>query len=261
MPLGGFDRIDDYFILPEVKDSSNWQAPAYFYTSEKGPYVVAHTHYADEAVYFNRSVLKNFKPSPIDVLLDPRLKGLIAIRDPTKPNNGTTALAGILTEKGADFVNRLFVEMDPAVIDNPRQLTDSVMRGDRAMIVGGSQDIVNQCRLAGGCADVVKLPYGKYVLSRGVGVLKNAPHKDATKVWINWLLSKEGQETYVRIWAQYNSTGAISMRKDVAPDPKHLDSVPDYAKLDSYFLAATDAGEGAMKKVQSLYSAVKEKGR
>ena len=51
------------------------------------------------------------------------------------------------------------------------------------------------------------------------------------------------------------------MRKDVAPDPKHLDSVPDYAKLDSYFLAATDAGEGAMKKVQSLYSAVKEKGR
>lgn len=261
LPTGGFDKITDYMILPEVKDAQNWNAPDYLYTSDKGPYVFVHTHYEEAAVYFNKGVVKGFAPTSIDALVDPRLKGLIAIRDPTKPNNGTSALAGVLKEQGPDFVNRLFGQMDPTVIDNPRQLTDAVMRGDKALIIGGSQDIVNQCRIAGACADVSKLPYGRYVLSRGVGVMKNAPHKDSTKVWINWLLSREGQETYVKIWAQHNSTGAVSLRKDVQPDPKHLDSVPDYTKLDQYLLIATESGEATLKQVQSLYGAVKDRAR
>jgi len=33
-------------------------------------------------------------------------------------------------------------------------------------------------------------------------ILKNRPHPNATKVFVNWMLSKEGQEVYVKAFGQ-----------------------------------------------------------
>ena len=89
--------------------------------------------------------------------------------------------------------------------------------------------------------------------------MKNAPHKDATKVWINWLLSKEGQETYVKLWAATNETGAVSMRKDVAADPHHLDSEPDYANMQNYGRPSTDSGTRDLETVAKIYTEFRDK--
>lgn len=35
-----------------------------------------------------------------------------------------------------------------------------------------------------------------------IGVVKNAPHPHAARVFVNWLLSKEGQELYVKVMHQ-----------------------------------------------------------
>ena len=35
-----------------------------------------------------------------------------------------------------------------------------------------------------------------------IGVVKNPPHPHAAKVFVNWLLSKEGQELYVKVMHQ-----------------------------------------------------------
>jgi iron(III) transport system substrate-binding protein len=260
LPTDGFDRITDYMILPEVKDLANWHAPQYLYTSDRGPYIFIHTNYVELNNYQNSDVIKGFEIKSADDLLDPRLKGNIAIRDPSRPNAGTYSLASILREKGNDFLKRLFGEMNPLVIDNSRQLTDNIMRGDKAVIVGGSPDQIAQCQSAGGCESVKRLPFGVFLLSRGVSVMKNAPHKEATKVWVNWLLSKEGQETYVRIWGDLNDSGGVSMRKDVAPHPKHLDGVPDYNNLSNIILPGTDEGERYLSEVSKIYGDLR-KGR
>ena len=70
LPTGGFDRITDYFVLPEVKDASNWNAPDFLYTSDAGPYVFVHTNYEEAAVYFNKSAIKGFAPTSIDQLIE-----------------------------------------------------------------------------------------------------------------------------------------------------------------------------------------------
>jgi hypothetical protein len=94
---------------------------------------------------------------------------------------------------------------------------------------------------------------GQYVFLRGVSVLKNAPHREATKVWVNWLLSREGQETYVREWAKSNDIGALSLRKDVQAHPAHESAAPDYDRMADCLLAGADSGEQHLAGDQALY--------
>ena len=71
---------------------------------------------------------------------------------------------------------------------------------------------------------------------------KNPPHPEATKVWLNWFLSKDGQQTAVRHWAAQNPTGAVSMRKDVPPAPGHEQYLPDFAKANQYVFVSNEKG-------------------
>jgi ABC-type Fe3+ transport system substrate-binding protein len=51
----------------------------------------------------------------------------------------------------------------------------------------------------------------------GVNFFKNAPHPNAARVAINWLLSREGQDTYQRVYAQLHDVRQ-SMREDISMD-------------------------------------------
>ena len=44
--------------------------------------------------------------------------------------------------------------------------------------------------------------HGAFDLSGVIGVVKNAPHPNAAKLFVNWLLSKEGQELFVKVMRQ-----------------------------------------------------------
>lgn len=259
LPLNGFDKITDYFILPEVKNPENWRRPDMLYTSDKGPFIFMASQYAEGTAFFNKGVVKNFDMRNEDDLLNPRLKGLIATEDATRPNAGTYVLSSLAKAKGEGYMRRLLGEMNPTYIANQRQLADTLMRGDAAVMIGGSPEFIAQCWKAGGCKDIIRLPIKPYLLGRGVAVMKNAPNKDATKVWINWLLSKEGQQTYVQLWAKTNETGAVSMRKDVEPDPHHRDSAPDYANMQDLFRPSTDAGTESMNLVARIYKEINDK--
>ena len=63
---------------------------------------------------------------------------------------------------------------------------------------------------------------GTYVTpaSNSLSVVKGAPHTDATKVFLDWLLSKEGSTAWVK------GSGYPSLRQDVPHD-----RVPDYMVL------------------------------
>src|ERR1044071_3079368 len=51
----------------------------------------------------------------------------------------------------------------------------------------------------------------------GVNLFKNAPHPNAAKIAINWLLSREGQDAYQRMFAQQHDVRQ-SMREDISTD-------------------------------------------
>ena len=72
--------------------------------------------------------------------------------------------------------------------------------------------------------------------SGGLGLFNRAPHPNAAKVYINWLLSKEGQTAFAR------HTGYISARLDVPTDHSPW-RVPIPGSIKTYDQAAMDVKE------------------
>ncbi|MCS0496558.1 extracellular solute-binding protein [Ancylobacter sp. MQZ15Z-1] len=254
LPAGGLDLIDQYFVLPEVIEASNWRLPNLRYTSKRGNYVFVHTHFLINYGAYDKGQVPGGVLT-LDNLTDPSLVGRISIRVPNRPHGGAMMLAQVAKEKGIGTVETILTTMKPMFVDNDRQNTMSVVRGDSAVGIGTSEETLYDCHQSGGCTNVVKFPVS-VMHSRGISVPKNPPHKEAATVWVNWLLSKEGQEVFVTEWAKSNPGGALSMRKDVAPDPKHLESVPDFDNIDQYVAVALDSGWTDLKQIIDLYKKV-----
>ena len=255
LPANALDKVSDFLILPEVKDTSNWSVPDFQYTSKNSTSIFVHTHFLVNYGAYNIELVPGGILT-VDNILDPSLKRMISIRVPNRPHGGTMMLASIAKKKGIDYVERLLTAMEPIYVDNDRQNTMSVIRGDTAVGIGTAEETLYECHKQSGCGNVKPFPES-VMHSRGVSVLRNAPHKAAATVWVNWLLSKEGQDTFVQEWGKYNPTGAFSMRKDVSPDPKHRDSMPDLTQIDQYIGVSLDSGWEALNAVIKIYNKVR----
>ena len=251
-PAGMLQPFEPLLMLPEVKDVNQWRHKDYLY-GDPNRFVFTYSHEVSLALYRNTDVVPELKIDDLDALLDPRLKGMIIARDASQPNSGAFALAPLYKAKGEGFVRKLLTEQEPKVLANPQQLDNTLMRGGAALAFGMQNTSYASCVKDGGCKNIMPVPQLAITLSRGLSVFKNAPHPDAAKVFINWLLSKEGQTVAVREWAKYNLTGAVSMRKDVEPHPDHKADQPDFSNPDRYVWVSTDDGTKEINAVVRIF--------
>jgi iron(III) transport system substrate-binding protein len=252
-PAGMLAKFEDYLILPEVKDVAQWRHKDYLYSDPPTRMAFTYSHEVNYNSYSNAEALKGAKLDTWEDLLNPALKGKVAMRDASVPNAGSFALAPIFQARGGDFLMRFLKEQNPRIYENPEQLDAAVIRGGAALALGVQTFSVSQCRADGGCKSIQEVKSHPTAISRGFAVFKNAPHPEATKVFLNWALSKEGQELIVREWAKYNTTGAVSMRKDVASDPKQAGDLPDFAKPDQYVWVSSQKGEEDVQAAVKIF--------
>ena len=253
-PAGLFEPFEKYLVLPEVKDVSNWRHPDYIY-GDRNRTVFIHTHELSYTVLRNRDVIPDLNIDSYESLMDPRLKGKIAIRDASYPNAGSYALAPLYKTKGADYLTAFLKAQQPRIFENPEQLDNSLMRGGSALAIGGQSSSLSQCRTDGGCKNIEQVSRFAAASSRGVAIFKNPPNPEAATVFVNWLLSKEGQELLIREWPKANTTGAVSMRKDVPPAPGHEQYLPDFADPGQYVWVSTQQGDEDVKAVTDVFKA------
>ena len=88
---------------------------------------------------------------------------------------------------------------------------------------------------------------GDYSLASGLSVLKNAPHPNAVKEYLNWALSRDGQIA----WAQNASVDASSRRLDVPVF--HPDSAADYQHMEKYLaIQGTATGQDSLDRTLAI---------
>ena len=197
------------------------------------------------------------KPLDYDQLLDPRLKGKILFRTPSTPEGGALFLTGALKQKGPDFVKKLLVDQQPIFQENAQLISQQLIQGKAPIEIGGDQPTLTDCKVQGGCKNIEEVPQKGYALANGVGVFKTPPHPNATKVFVNWVLSKQGQQAFVDSWVKAQASGANSDRVDVEPkDPEHA---VDFNQLDKWSLQGTDSGNEDMANVLALYKQISSK--
>lgn len=136
-------------------------------------------------------------------LLNPKLKGKIATADPTTSSSAFAQLTNILLAKGGyeseeawDFVDKLIDQFDGKIQSSSSSVYKSVVDGE--MLVGLTyEDPVLRLLMDG--ADNVEIVYpeeGSVFLPAGLAIVKNAPHMENAKKFVDFILGEEVQDIF-----------------------------------------------------------------
>lgn len=219
------DPIKPALILQEVLDQSKWFEGRHEYKDDEGKYVFSFNAELQPYFSYNTKLVDPREIRSFWDLLDPKWKGKLVANDPTQPG-GYSAIRFLYyhPELGPNYLRRLLSEMDIAVSRDKVQLVNWLARGKYAMVLFSDAQ-----RLDIPIAKKQGLPvdwFGPKTFKEGaimgaatgvMGLINKAPHPNAARVAINWLLSREGQILYQKVWAKADSR-RIDIPKDVVPE-------------------------------------------
>ena len=189
----------DYMILPEVKDPRQWWGGHLWEDNLKtNRFIYSFSADFSTPPFYNSDLIKSSDLASYDDLLNPKWKGKIGFFDPRIPSAGQGLWGFLMKAKGKEFLQKL-ADQNMFVSRDGKQLADALAKGTLVVALGVSQRFVEPYMKTG-------LPIKPLMTIReGMGgsngfgtvaVLKDPPHPNATKVYINWLLGKEGQDLY-----------------------------------------------------------------
>ncbi len=227
------EPLDTSLILPEVKDPKVWRNQEIPFIN-RGHNAIAFSGYVSGNLAVNTNLVKSDEITSYQDMMNPKWKKKILTLDPTMPGSGEKfwTVTGAV-HKDWDWVREFVTRQEPVVTRDRRLILDWVAQGKAALSIGSNETLVWEYSQAGAPIGWAVLKDGGYttVGSAVIGIVKDAPHPNAAKVFLNWLLSKEGQS----LVTPYVS--APSWRFDVSTEGLNPVLVPEpgrkYFKSDS----------------------------
>lgn len=216
-PAKIFVSLKDSFILPEVIEQNNWrEGKMPWFDSEQT--ILATALLVREGATINTTMAKKENLKSYMDLLDSRWKGNIVMHDPTIPGKGINIFQTMAKIMGMDFLKQLSAQQIIISRDH-RQLSEWLGRGKYAIGLAISTDYAEQMRRLGTPLDYAEFKEGAAIGSGAslIGTMDNSPHPQASRIFINWFLSKEGQT----LWSK--GINLVSRRADVPTE--HLNPV------------------------------------
>jgi iron(III) transport system substrate-binding protein len=195
----------DYLILPEVKDPKQWWG-GHMWEDNIKTYRFIYSFSADFSVppFYNSDLVKLGEINSYDDLLQPKWKGKIGMFEPRVPSAGQGLWGFMMRSKGKEFLQKL-ADQNLYIHRDGQQIAVGLAKGNLAVALGLAQRFVDPYIKGGLPIKVLTSVKEGMGGSNGFGtvaVMANAPHPNATKVYLNWLLGKEGQELYGRALTQ-----------------------------------------------------------
>lgn len=218
-PTDALDPIEPALILPEVVDTKHWRDNKLEFADPTTRTDMVFSTMLKTPLIFNPKLAKADQLDELQKLLDPKWKGKFVLNDPLPSGSGNVTFRWIWRvmgpEKAKDYYRKIRANAALADRDQRRQI-EWVAQGKYAFLLAPSDGVLGQ--LLGRGLKVGIVPefkeYGTYVTaSFGSAMLLNkAPHPNAATIFLNWVLSKQGQTA----WSK--AMDHVSRRMDVATD-------------------------------------------
>lgn len=199
LPEGVLDSVEQSMILPEVKDPKQWWG-GHVWVDNAKRFVYSTLAYQTESLWFNSQLMKAADIRSFDDLLDERWRGKIGYLDPRTPGSGASMWSYLREIKGEEYLKK-FATQKPLLSRDQRVLAEILAKGKVALVIGLTYYSYAPFVKAGLPVQSLPTPKEGVYVSGGSGhliLLKNSPHPNAAKLFINWFLSREGQEVYTR---------------------------------------------------------------
>jgi iron(III) transport system substrate-binding protein len=231
VPAGAFEPLESALILPDVKDPTKWYGPTgeggLDFVDREERFYLAFGRSVNDAFVYNSNLVDPAEFQSYWDLTKPQWRGKIVMYDPTVPGPGTGRISFYYSHGplGTSFLKALLNPEHKVVFSrDDRQMTEWVGRGQYAIGIGIGWEVINVFAnvLPIKSLDPVRLKEGGYTASgwHNIALVKRAPQPNAARIYINWLLSREGQTQYSKISKE------VSARLDVPTDHVHPVSVP-----------------------------------
>ena len=229
-PAGVWDPIRPAIVLPEVKDEAAWEggfergfalvkdrALAYGFVAQRG-----------SGISVNPDLVKDEQIRGLTDLLNPKWKGKLLLPDVRTMGDAFWAMTSARLNLGDDIIKKLFVDQEPVLSRDTRQMAEFMVRGRYPIALGINPLLLAQFQKQGLGKNLKLFHFPEMdsvnSSSSTLWLVNKAPHPNAAKVFINWLLTKDAQV----VWAREVETN--SRRVGVEPgNPAY--AVPKGGKL------------------------------
>ncbi len=227
LPEGALDPIMPALVGPDI-DATKWRSGQFEFADESGQYALLFLAGLKIPLIYNPERIRPGEITSYHDLLAPRYKGQIAMLDPRVAGAGLASSIFFYTTPslGQDYLQKLFTQ-DVVLTKDDRQLTDWVARGQ--YLIGLASNDFTALDLKSRGVPVESLPAeavkeGTYMTGAwgSVALLSHAPHPNAARVYLNWLLSKEGQEGVAQASgypSRRQDASTTGLRESVIPRP------------------------------------------
>ncbi len=223
-PRGIFQPLRQY-LRPETMEDRNWHNGfnAGWMDNEK-KFFYSFEGTVQNPISVNWDFVKKEQITSIKDLLKPEFAGKIVWHDPRYNGSGNGASQTLAANFGDDFL-RAFFKQKIVFTTNRRQVADWVVRGRHPIALGLDENDVGVFQEQGLGKNIGPLPDSFYKVQQlssgfgGLGVVDRAPHPNAAAVYVNWLLSREGQEEWAKVPRVSRRLDVAAVDKSLAPHP------------------------------------------
>lgn len=209
------EPVKPYIINPEALDASKWTSgKGVWYMDPGSEYFIRISNVASPQIVVNTEFMKPDGLNSWQDLLKPEYKGRAIALDPTEPGSGEQCGAYLYKTLGADWARRFYLDQQPALTLDDRVMADAVAHGKYPIAVGERGEDIVKLQADGFKVVVLRAwPDAPGYISAAFGLLgmfKNPPHPNAAKLFLNWILMKDGQTAWNSAWK------TASVRSDVS---------------------------------------------
>lgn len=153
------------------------------------------------ALWINSDLVKENEIRTAADLLDPKWKGKLVFATPSTYGGTYHPATSMRLRMGDTVLKKLFVDQEPAISKDNRQITEWLVRGRYVAGWGVTPPILADflSQGTGKSLKTIDLPEAVTPVVNGIYLLNKATHPNAAKLFANWFLTQEGQRQYAAL--------------------------------------------------------------